>query len=76
MNEWVKTKKLTKANSYMVQDTIFWIGKKLNSEKPASLYYAYLYPQGVVVRGEVTKDKLKLWLDEHIDRIEAKVKAS
>lgn len=73
MNTWVQTKKLTKANSHMSGDTIFWIGKKLNDEKAAKDYWAYLYPTGYVIRGDKDKDILKQWLDDNIVRIEAKI---
>ena len=71
---WVKDKKLTKANSHMNGDVIFWIGKRMKDEKPAKQYWAYLYPSGHCVRGAETKEELKQWLDDSITRIEAKIK--
>jgi len=73
-NTWVKDKKLTKANSHMAGDAIFYIAKKDNKERAASLFWAYLYPQGVVIRGEDTKPKLKEWLDANIEKIENRIK--
>ena len=75
MNSWVRTKKLTKANSHMSNDTIFWIGKKLNDEKPAKVYWSYLYPSGIVVYGDKSKDALKAWIDDNIDIIEDRIKS-
>ena len=71
-NDWVGKKKLTKANSYMAGDTIFYVAKKLKNEAVAQHYWAYLYPSGIVVRGDEDKDKLLKWLDDNIERIEEK----
>ena len=73
-NNWVKTKKLTKANSHISGDVIFWIGKKMDNEKPAKQYWAYLYPSGYCVRGDDNKEDLKKWLDRNIFKIEEKMK--
>ena len=72
MNTWVKKKKLTKANSFMAGERIFYIAKKLNDESTAKLYWAYLYPHGFAVRGADTKDKLFKWLEDNSDIIEKK----
>ena len=71
-NEWIKGKKLTKANSFMTGDTIFYVAKKLKNDSPSSIYWAYLYPSGIAVRGDIKKDDLLKWLEENIERIEDK----
>ena len=71
-NDWVKGKKLTAANSFMTGETIFYVAKKLKNESAAQLYWAYLYPSGIVVRGDEDKAKLFDWLTENIERIEEK----
>lgn len=72
-NDWVKDKKLTKANSYMANDTIFYVAKKDKHEKAAGQYWAYLYPQGIVVMGKSDKKELLQWLDDNVERIEAQI---
>lgn len=71
---WVKSKKLTKANSIMLDDTIFYIGKKDYDEKASKLYCAYTYPEGICVMWGSDKDALKEWLDNKIGRIEYELK--
>ena len=71
---WIKDKKLTKANSHMKNDVLFWIGKRHVDNKPAKMYWAYLYPSGYCVHGCQTKERIKQWLDDNIDRIEARIK--
>ena len=71
-NDWVKGKKLTKANSFMAGDTIFYVAKKLKNNTASQQYWAYLYPSGIVVRGDEDKVKLLDWLTENIERIEEK----
>jgi len=67
---WVKSKKLTKANSLMFNDTIFYVAKKNYDEKAFSMYAAYTFPQGICVYWHREKDQLKLWLEANIDKIE------
>ena len=75
MNSWVKTKKLTAANSYMTGDTIFYIAKKMNEKEAASSqFWAYVYPSGDCVRGHDDKKLLIKWLDDNIIKIESKIK--
>ena len=58
----------------MSGDTIFWLGKKMNDEKPSKQYWAYVYPSGDAVRGHDDKDELKAWLDRNIFKIETRIK--
>lgn len=74
MNSWVKTKKLTSANSHMINETIFYIAKKTNENKASLLVWAYLYPSGHCVFGEEDKYDLIQMLEENIDTIENKIK--
>ena len=71
-NKWVGGKKLTAANSFMTGDTIFYVAKKLKNEAAALHYWAYLYPSGIVVRGDEDKGLLLKWLEDNIERIEEK----
>ena len=72
---WVKSKKLTKANSAMFNETIFYIAKKNYEEKAFSLYVAYIFPEGISVMWHSNKDTLLEWLSSNIDRIEHRFKS-
>ncbi len=72
---YAKSKRLTKANSVMFGDTIFYIAKKNYDEKPIKIYSAYTYPEGICVAWNQDKEALKDWVETNIDRIELALEA-
>jgi len=66
-------KKLTKSNSYMVDNLIFYIVKKDIYQKPIPFYAAYEYKSKYLVNFSKDKNKLINWLERNIDKIKIKL---
>ncbi len=65
----ILSKKLTRANSFLYNGVVFYIVKKFPDGKASKLYAAYLYPSGVHITADYSKDNLKVRLTARVQEI-------